>query len=125
MAGLLKSDRLSRFLAQAASQPFDRKTRNCGLWLADWAMCALDIPDPAAHLRGSEWRTICWPMRSVVKNLGLARTDSPVRGDVAIVNAGPAVGAIRGADCWWVLDRQVGLMMLRKPRFIAWGLGYA
>lgn len=115
------SDRLSAFLADAASRKVDLGQWDCGLWLADWYMVATGKSDPADDLRG---RGLESPLtiRDTINRLGLAHTSEPQRGDVGLVSLhkGHLVGAIFTGSHWCMLtDGGIGALLPKRFRFIA------
>jgi hypothetical protein len=94
---LVGADPLTEFLRSAAQRGFSWGEHDCLLWLADWIEDRRGV-DAAGLLRGS-YRTALEAQRLVKREgglvalidqrmapLGIARTDQPQRGDIAIVD---------------------------------------
>lgn len=119
------SDKLSAFLAEAATKQQRMGYWDCGIWLADWYMVATGNPDPAPEARGAHYldRDLPYAMRVIARRLGLARTRDPRRGDVGLVSLykGHAVGAIFTGSLWCMLsDRNgIGGALPKNCRFVA------
>ena len=116
-------DALTLYLRAAAGDAFDWSGHNCMIWVADWIV-SQTARDPAAGWRSGEFD----PAR--VDVLALARktmrdfqtTQTPKRGDVGIVLAGPR-GEATAAICTgtrWAALAPSGLAVAPWPCVMAW-----
>jgi hypothetical protein len=128
------SDPLTIFLREAARSAFSwERQSDCLMWLADWMRVKRGI-DPGVPWRGA-YRTALGAMRIVTEAggmvalvekglapFGILRTETPHRGDIAIVDlAGAATGAIvLGKSCAMLGPR--GIVIGRAPLVAAWAL---
>lgn len=130
---------LAEFLRDRAGRTWSWGDNDCGLWLADWVSRLRGVPDPAADLRGrygdeASCRALLGPVPYPVlvgrlaRAVGMARTNEPAPGDIAIID-GPAgdgvpVGAIRTAGGWAIVSKGRGVRRVpdEEVRVIfAWG----
>ena len=112
MAACLKLDGLDEFLGYQRARRWSWAESNCALWVADWIVNVSGI-DPAKGMRGraetpEQWRALLEAEGGFMPIIGHAmdccgfeRTQSPHRGDVAIVsvpialsNRMPVVGTV-------------------------------
>ncbi len=123
-------DALAQFIEQALTKPFVLGQWDCGLWLADWYMFKTGKPDPANHLRNTQYRPdeLVQKMSEIIERLELIPTPHPERGDIGMIEL-PAEGQIlcMGAICsgtrWMVLSqgRRIAGMRLEHVRKLgAW-----
>lgn len=115
------NSRLPAFLNARAGKPLIWGENDCGLWLADWLIVALQIEDPARMLRGCYksarqladlYGTVALltEARAICRRVGLPHPRDPTLGDIAVIelrrasNTSPRVivGAIRGKGGWIV-----------------------
>jgi hypothetical protein len=151
MAGCV-TDALQTFLQTEGRRRWSWRDTNCGLWVADWIAQA-GGRDPATTLRGraetpEQWKALLNDeggfvpvVGAVMDDAGYERTQSPRRGDVAIVSvpvslasdrmpvvgtvAGICVASASGQDLWPVSVVR-SLRGLRYQRFAvvtAWRVG--
>lgn len=130
---------LAEFLRDRAGRDMVWGENDCGLWLADWIVRLRGVDDPAKPLRGlyrdeSSCRAVLgavpYPVLvgRLARAVGMARTQEPQVGDIAIIDgpAGPGVpvGAIRTASGWAILAKGRGVRRLPDEQvrvIFAWG----
>lgn len=150
MAACLKLDGLDGFLSRERGRSWSWADTNCALWVADWILDATGA-DPARAMRGHAadadgWKAVLERAGGFVPVIGHAmdcsgfeRTQSPQRGDVAIVSVPiakrdrmPVVGTVAaiclapGSGTAWplfVLRSIVGLHYERFALVAAWRIG--
>lgn len=124
--------------------PFEWGRTDCCLLLADWLIRALDLPeDPAGHLRFCyDSMASCHRLTGYLRDpvavvggicegvVGLARTDTPRRGDIGVVltvgesGRQEAVGAIYTGTSW-ITKAPQGLTSYQPLQVLAaWSVGY-
>lgn len=129
---------LADFLAQAGRTPFAWGESDCCLWLADW-LVALGRPDPAADLRGrystplgcarllNKRGGVLGVVASCAAQAGLALTDTPIAGDVGVVEVVTHAGRTpAGAICTgrrWAVRSGLGLIVAEMTPRAAWRIG--
>ena len=99
------------FFRHAAARGFEAGRHDCGLWLADYAMAQMDIPDPCPELRGLDdaaWRSTANQLPRVVarvcRRIGAVRIEAvdARSGDIGVIarHLTAPTGAIRDAVGW-------------------------
>lgn len=127
------------------AMPFRWGESDCQICIADWIV-RCGHPDPAADIRmayGSAGecqrltRFFTAPLDAVgprYARCGLVRTDAPVRGDVALMQAhieghlrpvgGLCLGPIEGRVLW-AAKSETGVAVIAPPQILAsWSVGY-
>ncbi|NBE05924.1 DUF6950 family protein [Paragemmobacter ruber] len=137
-------DRLLAFVNLQQVEPFLWGQSDCVLMAADWVRAVRGV-DPAADLRltygsaAEAERVLRWysdPLAVVAPRMaaaGLALTDAPVRGDVAVIDVPDERGRMRphGAvlfgQRFWAVRAEVGVTCIARDVVAmraAWGVGY-
>ena len=137
-------DLLVAWVNRLQAEPFAWGESDCVLIAADWVRLVRGV-DPAADLRmtyasaAEAQRVLGWftdPLAVVgprMADAGLAVTDEPLRGDVAVVDLPDARGRMRphGAILFgrefWVARAEAGVICLARSAVQvrqAWGVGY-
>ena len=137
-------DLLLAWVNRLQAEPFVWGESDCVLIAADWVRQVRGV-DPAADLRmtyasaAEAQRVLGWftdPLAVVgprMEAAGLARTDAPVRGDVAVVDLPDARGRLRphGAilfgRAFWAARGEAGVVCLSRDVVqmrAAWSVGY-
>lgn len=124
-----RHDRLAAFLRRAASEPRVAGHWDCAMTVANWVEAETGR-DPAPHLRGA-YTDAAWPriveragglvalVGGLAEAAGLAPTDAPEPGDIAVVDTpvGPA-GAIR-TEVGWAMKLDRGITVSPRPTLLA------
>lgn len=127
-------DLLQRFLAERAGRVFAWGENDCVLLVADWVAIATGAPDPASRWRGRYgdavaagnilgWGGLQKAVSRQARALGLARTRTPERGDIGVVQASansalsgtPRAASIRVTGAWMLVSSN-GLMRAEDAR---------
>lgn len=131
-------DELAAFMREAARQPFTYGEWDCAMTLANWVR-AVTGEDPASDLRGSYGSEMSWKrlvakagsldrlIDGIALKAGLKPTESPVVGDIAVVECAVigtpkaviagAIGTPRG----WAVKLNNGVACDLFPVVAAWG----
>lgn len=130
---------LAEFLREVSGRDMAWGEHDCGLWLGEWIGRLRGIPDPAAALRGryrdeATCRDLLGPVPYPVlvgrlaRACGMARTEEPEPGDIAIIEGpsgdGVPVGSIRTARGYAIVSKGRGVRRIpdEEVRVIfAWG----
>lgn len=126
---------LDDFLEVMAARPFVPGECDCALTLADWVSSATGCSDPAADLRGA-YTTMLGAARFIVASgglvelvgrcaarAGLFHTDSPLRGDIGVVELdGAHLGGICTGDGVWAIQSTAGVFGARTHHLAAWSV---
>jgi hypothetical protein len=124
------------FLRRAAARGFRPRAHDCGLWLADFAMVRLGVPDPCPELRNLDddvWRMKAERLPAVVarvcRKLGAERVpgDATAAGDIGVLarHLSAPTGAIRTGTGWAQLTATGVVVARLGPRdrvLAAWRL---
>ncbi|MEF2550007.1 hypothetical protein VQ042_01340 [Aurantimonas sp. A2-1-M11] len=127
-------DDLTQFLRRAAETPFDWASTDCLSWLGEWVAVRHGINPHARYRDRYATRTGAYRLiaehgsrqgliDAAVAPLGLLRTDTPQRGDIALVDAPEGeLGAIVTGTFTACLEQR-GLRFRRRadaPILAAW-----
>lgn len=128
---------LPPFLAAAGERPFVWGAWDCLMWLAEWVKLRRGV-DPGAehrhHYRDAKGAArivaraggMVAHVDSCVLPLGLARTEEPKAGDIAVVDSPTGhMGALALGACSIACAREQGLLYVRTtdwPILAAWSV---
>jgi hypothetical protein len=121
----------ANYVRDHGSEPFAWGERDCCLWVCDWIKDRRGV-DPAARLRGcyhdEAGAIACWSdfgglqvlALTLAKEAGLQQTETPVAGDVGLVQTwmGPAMAICLGDR--WAVKGPRAVVVHRWPVLSAW-----
>jgi hypothetical protein len=121
---------VQEFLSKSACDKFSWRDNHCALWVADWIKNVTGIDAARSWRHEAPGRAIAVSrsrsemigiIRSLADDAGLALTDTPSDGDVAIAEVDGGLSLCIRFDGRWAFKSPNGVTILRKADILmAW-----